>query len=166
MAETWTPIAPAASVFKTISPFPDTQTFTYSEIQLRSNGTENRCLVSPKWLFNKAIILGIASHKACLVSHPPSRSDISIKEIWLLSERGFAILQAGRVRLSGLGAWLAWTGIHIQFLPTTSLRLSVLLQWIWSFVTGQTGVRIIVDHVPIFKPSKSVEAPIISERMK
>jgi NADH dehydrogenase len=79
---------------------------------------------------------------------------------------GFAILQAGRVRLSGLGAWLAWTGIHIQFLSTTSLRLSVLLQWIWSFVTGQTGVRIIVDHVPIFKPSKSVEAPIISERMK
>ena len=79
---------------------------------------------------------------------------------------GFAILQAGRVRLSGLGAWLAWTGIHIHFLSTTSLRLSVLLQWIWSFVTGQTGVRIIMDHVPISKPSKSVEAPIISERMK
>ncbi len=79
---------------------------------------------------------------------------------------GFAILQAGRVRLSGISAWLAWAGIHLQFLSTTSLRLSVLLQWIWSFVTGQTGVRIIVDHVPISKPSKSVEAPIISERMK
>jgi hypothetical protein len=68
---------------------------------------------------------------------------------------GFAILQAGRVRLSGLGAWLAWTGIHIQFLSTTSLRLSVLLQWIWSFVTGQTGVWIIVDHVPIFVNGRS-----------
>jgi len=79
---------------------------------------------------------------------------------------GFAVLQARRLRLSGIVAWLAWAGIHLQFLSTTSLRLSVLLQWIWSFVTGQTGVRIIVDHVPISKPSKSVEAPIISERMK
>ncbi len=79
---------------------------------------------------------------------------------------GFAVLQARRLRLSGIVAWLAWAGIHLQFLSTTSLRLSVLLQWIWSFVTGQTGVRIIVDHVPISKPSKSAEAPIISERMK
>ena len=44
---------------------------------------------------------------------------------------GFAILQAGRVRLSGIVAWLAWAGIHLQFLSTTSLRLSVLLQWTW-----------------------------------
>jgi NADH dehydrogenase len=64
---------------------------------------------------------------------------------------GFAILQAGRVRLSGIAAWLAWAGVHLQFLSTTSLRLSVLLQWMWSFLTGQTGVRLIVNHIP---PSK------------
>jgi NADH dehydrogenase FAD-containing subunit len=68
---------------------------------------------------------------------------------------GFAILQAGRVRLSGLVAWLAWAAIHLQFLTTTSRRLTVLLQWIWSFVTGQTGVRIIVNHVPVSRPNKA-----------
>jgi len=75
---------------------------------------------------------------------------------------GFAILQAGRVRLSGILAWLAWAGIHLQFLSTTSLRLSVLLQWIWSFLTGQTGVRLIVNHIPLSKQDKDIELPITS----
>jgi NADH:quinone reductase (non-electrogenic) len=79
---------------------------------------------------------------------------------------GFAILQAGRVRLSGLVAWLAWAAIHLQFLTTTSLRLTVLLQWIWSFATGQTGVRIIVNHVPVSKPNQGVELPIANELRK
>ena len=79
---------------------------------------------------------------------------------------GFAILQAGRLRLSGLVAWLAWAAIHLQFLTTTSLRLTVLLQWIWSFATGQTGVRIIVNHVPVSKPNKGVELPIADELRK
>src|ERR1700690_1124877 len=64
---------------------------------------------------------------------------------------GFAILQAGRVRVSGIFAWLAWAGVHLQFLSTGSLRLIVFLQWIWSFLTGQTGVRLIVNHIPLFK---------------
>ena len=72
---------------------------------------------------------------------------------------GFAILQAGRVRLSGIVAWLAWAGIHLQFLSTTSLRLSVLLQWTWSFLTGQTGVRLIVNHVPFSKQNRGTEMP-------
>jgi len=70
---------------------------------------------------------------------------------------GFAILQAGRVRLSGIFAWLAWAWIHLQFLSTSSLRLTVFLQWIWSFLTGQTGVRLIVNHIPLSKQRKDLE---------
>ena len=68
---------------------------------------------------------------------------------------GFAILQAGRVRLSGIFAWLAWAWIHLQFLSTSSLRLTVFLQWIWSFLTGQTDVRLIVNHIPVSKQGSS-----------
>jgi NADH dehydrogenase len=73
---------------------------------------------------------------------------------------GFAILQAGRVRLSGIVAWLAWAGIHLQFLSTGSLRLTVFLQWIWSLLTGQTGVRLIVNHITLSKQDKDIEVPI------
>jgi NADH dehydrogenase len=79
---------------------------------------------------------------------------------------GFAILQAGRVRLSGIFGWLAWAGIHLQFLSPSSLRLAVFLQWIWSFLTGQTGVRLIVNHIPLSKQEKDIELPITSAGRK
>jgi len=60
--------------------------------------------------------------------------------------KGFAVLQSGKVQVSGFGAWLAWAGVHLQFLATSSLRLSVFLQWVWTYVTGQRGCRLIVNH--------------------
>src|SRR5262249_19525834 len=60
--------------------------------------------------------------------------------------KGFAVLQSGKVQMSGLGAWLVWAFIHLQFLATSSLRLSVFLQWAWTYLTGQRGSRIIVSQ--------------------
>ena len=60
--------------------------------------------------------------------------------------KGFAVLQSGRVRISGFAAWLVWAAIHLQFLAQSSLRVSVLVQWIWTYCTGQRGSRIIVKH--------------------
>ena len=61
--------------------------------------------------------------------------------------KGFAVLESGKFQTSGLGAWLIWAFIHLQFLATGGLRLSVFLQWAWTFLTGQRGSRIIVrDH--------------------
>src|ERR1700723_1204898 len=60
--------------------------------------------------------------------------------------KGFAVLQTGKVHVSGFGAWLTWAAVHLQFLATSSLRLSVFLQWIWTYVTGQRGSRLIVNH--------------------
>src|SRR6516225_850511 len=60
--------------------------------------------------------------------------------------KGFAVLQSGKIQTSGLGAWLIWAFVHLQFLATSGLRLSVFLQWIWTFATGQRGSRLIVNH--------------------
>ena len=60
--------------------------------------------------------------------------------------KGFAVLESGKFHLTGFLAWLAWAGIHIQFLATTNLRISVFVQWMWTFLTGQRGSRLIVNH--------------------
>jgi NADH:ubiquinone reductase (H+-translocating) len=60
--------------------------------------------------------------------------------------KGFAVLQKGKVQISGLGAWLAWAAVHLQFLTTSNLRLSVFLQWVWTYLTGQRGSELIVNH--------------------
>jgi NADH dehydrogenase FAD-containing subunit len=60
--------------------------------------------------------------------------------------KGFAVLQSGKVHMSGFVAWLVWAAIHLQFLAQSSLRVSVLVQWVWTYCTGQRGSRLIVKH--------------------
>jgi len=62
--------------------------------------------------------------------------------------KGFAVLQTGRVRISGFLAWMVWAAVHLEFLAQSSLRVSVFLQWVWTYLTGQRGSRLIVDHHP------------------
>jgi len=70
--------------------------------------------------------------------------------------KGFAIMQSGKIHLSGFFAWLAWAAIHIQFLATANLRISVFVQWVWAYLTGQRGSRLIVNHRG---PEQMIEKP-------
>jgi len=60
--------------------------------------------------------------------------------------KGFAVLETGRLRLSGFLAWMAWAAVHLEFLAQSSLRVSVFVQWMWTYLTGQRGSRLIVNH--------------------
>src|SRR5262245_38957132 len=60
--------------------------------------------------------------------------------------KGFAVLQSGRVGLSGFLAWMVWAAVHLEFLGQSSLRVSVFVQWVWTYLTGQRGSRLIVNH--------------------
>jgi NADH dehydrogenase len=60
--------------------------------------------------------------------------------------KGFAVVQSGKFQLSGFAAWLAWAEVHLQFLAQSSLRVSVFVQWVWTYLTGQRGSRLIVHH--------------------
>jgi NADH dehydrogenase FAD-containing subunit len=61
--------------------------------------------------------------------------------------KGFAVVQTGPFKLSGYFAWLAWAFIHVQFLAMFSMRVSVFLQWMWTYLTGSRGSRLIVNHL-------------------
>jgi NADH dehydrogenase FAD-containing subunit len=74
--------------------------------------------------------------------------------------KGFAVLQTGKIHLSGFTAWLAWAAVHLQFLATSSLRVSVFVQWVWTYITGQRGSRLIVNHHGSDKETRSAEAPL------
>ena len=57
--------------------------------------------------------------------------------------RAAAVATVGRLRLSGLPAWLAWLGVHIVYLIGFRNRFLVLFQWAWAYVTWQRGARLI-----------------------
>ena len=50
------------------------------------------------------------------------------------------------VRISGYLACLAWAVVHLQFSAQSNLRVTVFVQWVWTYVTGQRGSRLIVNH--------------------
>jgi len=77
---------------------------------------------------------------------PPTSFSYFDKGNMAVVGKGFAVLESHKVRVSGFGAWLAWAFIHLQFLATSSLRLSVFLQWFWTYFTGQRASRLIVNH--------------------
>lgn len=50
--------------------------------------------------------------------------------------------------MSGFLACLAWAAVHLEFLATSSLRVSVFVQWVWTYLTGQRGSRLIENYDP------------------
>ena len=59
--------------------------------------------------------------------------------------KNFAILESGRLRMSGFLTWLIWVVLHIMSLPQLQNRLQVQTQWLWSYFTGQRSSRIIPE---------------------
>ncbi len=59
--------------------------------------------------------------------------------------KNFAVLERGRIRVSGFITWLVWVFIHVMTLPQLQNRLRVQRQWFWSYWTGQRGSRLISE---------------------
>ena len=59
-----------------------------------------------------------------------------------------AVAELGRLRLSGLVAWLAWVAVHLWYLVGFRNRLTVFLNWIWAYVMSSHTARIITGRAP------------------
>jgi NADH dehydrogenase len=60
--------------------------------------------------------------------------------------RRHALADLGWVRFKGLIGWLLWSLAHVYFLIGFRNRLSVAINWAWSYLTYQRGVRLITGH--------------------
>ena len=65
--------------------------------------------------------------------------------------RSAAVAKIGRLEFSGFMAWLAWLFIHLIFLVGFRNRISVFLQWVYSYFTYKRGARIV--------PGSSMDKP-------
>ncbi len=57
--------------------------------------------------------------------------------------RSRAILESGKIRMSGRLAWLGWLFIHIMYLARFENRMLVLMQWFWNYITRNRTARLI-----------------------
>src|SRR5947209_4501592 len=57
--------------------------------------------------------------------------------------RSYAIVDIGKIRLTGFFAWLLWLAVHIYFLVGFRNRLVAIFQWAWEYLTYARGARLI-----------------------
>ena len=57
--------------------------------------------------------------------------------------RSRAIVEAGKIRMSGKIAWLVWLFIHIMYLARFENRILVLFQWFWNYISRNRTARLI-----------------------
>ena len=72
--------------------------------------------------------------------------------------RAAGVADLGRLKFSGLPAWLLWLLIHVVFLIGFRNRVLVLMQWAWSYITYDRGARLITarPHRPLLDPPDDV----------
>ena len=63
-----------------------------------------------------------------------------------------AVVDFGRLKLSGVLAWWFWLVAHLFFLIGFRNRLLVLVNWAWSYWTYQRHARIVVGGCPATDP--------------
>jgi NADH dehydrogenase len=57
--------------------------------------------------------------------------------------RNAAVFDFGRFHLRGRAAWFLWALVHIYLLIGFENRLSVTLRWVWRYISGESGARLI-----------------------
>jgi NADH dehydrogenase len=57
-----------------------------------------------------------------------------------------AVVDFGRLTLTGRVAWLVWGLAHIYFLIGFRNRMAVAVDWLWSYLTYQRGARLITGQ--------------------
>ncbi len=90
-----------------------------------------------------------------LEARPPLPFAYSNKGDLATIGRHRAIADLGRVRLSGSIAWWFWLFLHILYLAGFRNRLSVLIQWAYSYFTYERGARLITDTGNATTPNTS-----------
>lgn len=57
-----------------------------------------------------------------------------------------AIAKAGKLEMTGYIAWVAWLFVHLVYLVGFKNRVSVLMQWIWSYIFARRSARLITER--------------------
>jgi NADH dehydrogenase len=74
--------------------------------------------------------------------------------------RSAAVAKIGKLELTGFPAWLAWLLVHLLFLIGFDNKLTVLIQWAYSYVTYKRGARIIISDAAGRSPDGPWVIPI------
>lgn len=60
-----------------------------------------------------------------------------------------AVAELGKLKYKGFFGWLSWLGLHIFYLVGFKNKISILLTWMWSYLTFGAGARVIQSPIDV-----------------
>jgi NADH dehydrogenase FAD-containing subunit/uncharacterized membrane protein YphA (DoxX/SURF4 family) len=99
--------------------------------------------------------------RAALKGHPPPPA-FRYRHFGSLATIGrqAAVVELGRVRLWGALAWWFWGAAHVAFLVGGRNRTTVILDWLWAYLTYRRSTRLITGEpsstISPFEPPENV----------
>lgn len=90
------------------------------------------------------------------LNNPSRRKPFSYRDKGLMATigRNRAVVDMGRIHISGWIAWMAWMAVHLVTLLGMRNKAVVFLNWVWSYWTFATSLRLILR--PSELPTMSV----------
>jgi NADH:quinone reductase (non-electrogenic) len=73
--------------------------------------------------------------------------------------RSSAVVDFGRLHITGFPAWVLWSVAHIYFLIGFRNRFVVALNWLWAYITFERGARLITQGMES-APQSEKAAPV------
>jgi NADH dehydrogenase len=93
---------------------------------------------------------------------PPARPPFDYRDKGSLATigRNRAVVAMGKVRFSGLPAWLLWAVAHVLFLVSFRNRIAVAFSWLWTYFFHDRGARLITGKsTPRVKKLRDLDGP-------
>lgn len=85
---------------------------------------------------------GLIASRAAGAPAPPPFTYHHFGNLATIGRRA-AVVELGRIRLTGFIGWLFWGIAHIWYLIGFRSRVAVSFNWVWSYLTFQRGARLI-----------------------
>ena len=105
---------------------------------------------SPEWPHGLPQLAQVAIQEAVYLARNIKHDDFSApfsyvdKGSMATIGRGRAVADIKKFRLSGYPAWLIWMFIHLISILGMRNKITVLINWIWSYFTYNTSLRLII----------------------
>jgi hypothetical protein len=73
--------------------------------------------------------------------------------------RDAGIVQTGHIRFSGRLAFFAWGVLHSLYVPGWRNRLSIDLNWLWSYLTHRRAALMLIGETPLAQEEPASRQP-------